>query len=341
MRFTFRPSTPEDEPQIVALLLRAFGMADGPLGAFVRPDHLAWKYWRPHPLWDGARSYVLERGDAIVAHGAVWPIPLLAPHGRIAAIQLYDWAADPRALGAGLTLLRHVGRLADVICSIGGTETTQRMREPMGFRARNAVHSVARTIRPVAAALAGSPSWRTPLRVARALGRLRATPRPPQGWEAREVPAAALAGLGLRLPEAPPRGRGYEFERSTGLLAFLAECPSVRFRFFAVRRSEEWAGYFITRCDSREARLVDAWIVDSDVESLQALHQTIVATVHGSSGAHLMTAYASSADMLAAFGASGFRSTYEQPAYVYDPAGLIPADAVLPLQLAQTDYAFL
>jgi hypothetical protein len=337
----FRQSTPQDRPAIVALLKQAFAIADGAPDAFIRDDQLHWKYWQPHPAWDGARSYVLERAGSIVAHGAVWPLTILTPHGEISAIQLYDWAADPKAVGAGFSILKGASKLADVICSIGGTETTQRMRAPMGFQPRNMVHTFVRVVRPVGDALAQPRSWRTPLRALRSTMRNWPLPSPEPGWSAAEIAPDRLGELDLPYP-APGDGR-YVFEQSAARLQFLATCPTVRFRFYAVRRHDAVAGYFVMRYDDGpvEARIIDAWVGVPDPAAWSSLFALAVRATHHDSAAVSVRTFASVDGVRLGLERCGFQSTYEQPVELLDPAKRAHPDAELLLQLVHTDYAFL
>ena len=333
----FRPTSPADYPALSRFLAHVFGADAG--GSLVRADHVQWKYWAEHPEWDGSRSYVLERRGEIIAHGAIWPLTILTTAGPIPAVQLYDWAADASQVGAGFVLLRHVAKLRDVICSIGGSETTQRMRVPMGFRPRNAVHWFSRTTRPVREALAQPLSWKTPLRAARAAGRSWPLPKPSAGWDAREVSPADFAGPDVPFPA--PRGAELVFEQSAARLAFLARCPTVRFRFYVVRRGGVPAGYFVMRYEPAEARIIDAWVRSDDEHGWAELYALAVRSALRDSTSPTLASYAPTECVRRGLTVAGFRSTFEQHVHVYDPRGRVAEDASLFLQLAHTDYAFI
>jgi hypothetical protein len=69
---TFRSRQSRGTRSVCALFLaRSFGVA--PSRPFVRAEILHWKYWTPRDDYQEPRSFVIERGDKIVAHAAVWP----------------------------------------------------------------------------------------------------------------------------------------------------------------------------------------------------------------------------------------------------------------------------
>lgn len=335
-----RQTTPADYTALMTFLGRTLQVDTRPAAAFGRLDLAAWKYWDEHPSWDGARSFVLERTGTIIAHGAVWPLTIVGPGTRIPAVQLYDWAADPAAVGAGLSLLRQVARRGGVICSIGGTKMTQRMRKPMGFQERNVVRSCVRVLRPAREALAAPWSWRTVPRLARTALRAFPLPRPGHGWQAQLASPEDLAAPDVPYPE--PNGRRLVFEQDAARLAFLLRCPTTRLRCWIVRRHGRPAGYFVLRLGAADAQVVDAWAeAADDPAAWRAVYALAVQEARRVTPAARLSTYAPHPVPEGGLVAAGFRVTYEQPVHVYDPHGRVAPDAQLCLQLAHTDYAFL
>jgi hypothetical protein len=229
-----------------------------------------------------------------------------------------------------------MSRLTDVICSIGGTDMTRRMREPMGFRARNAVQSCVRTIRPVRSVMREPLSWKTPVRILNRSLRSWRLPRRSKEWDAAKVTPADFSAMGI--PYARPTAGQFVFEQSGERLAFVARCPAARFDFYAVRRNDRVAGYFAIRRDDGVARIVDAWV---DEPGWTELYSLAVRKVLEDTRATAVITYAPVAEVQNALARLRFQAGYEEPVYVYDPGGLVPADTAIFLQLIHTDYAFL
>ena len=145
----FRPSTPGDLPAIAELLQAAF---EAPAGApFLDPKLLHWKYFEPHPEWREPRSYVLDQGGKLIAHGCVWPSTLrssLQATGPLQALCLIDWVSSKTAPGMGIMLARKLGALAPVMLSIGGSEMTQAIMPKIGFVKQGELLTYARVLRP-------------------------------------------------------------------------------------------------------------------------------------------------------------------------------------------------
>jgi hypothetical protein len=337
-RAEFRPSTPEDLPAIAAFFGRVYGFEPDASHPLVRADHAHWKYWEPHPHWDGSRSYLLERSGTILAHGAVWPLRILTPDGAIDAVQLYDWAADPKQLGAGLTLLRRVAGIGGVICSIGGSADTWRMREPMGFRRAHQVDDYVRVVRPARVALEAPFSWKTPVRLLRGIARAWPLPAPTAGWRAEEFRGTETATLGVPLPRAT--GEIYAIEQSGALLDLLERCPTVRFRNYVVFRGASPVGYFVLRSRGNEAWIVDAWAEGGREVWNQLYIQALRVALRDFDSSTVSTP-ASTPLTGEALALARFRRVSEQPLFLYDPAARIPPGVTFHIQAVHTDYAFL
>src|SRR5579872_2366707 len=108
-----RPSTPADGAAIASLV--------GGWPPNVAPGQLAWKYWKA-PL--APLSFVSCEGSAIIAHAGLVPGACLTVSGRLTFALVIDWAADRRAAGAGLALLKYVGRSFDALFAVGGSSDT-------------------------------------------------------------------------------------------------------------------------------------------------------------------------------------------------------------------------
>src|SRR4029077_19084293 len=67
MTSSIRPSTPADAPAMGALFMER--------GMHLNLDSrfLDWKYWQPRDDWAGPRSFVVTRGNELIAHAAIVP----------------------------------------------------------------------------------------------------------------------------------------------------------------------------------------------------------------------------------------------------------------------------
>jgi hypothetical protein len=128
MKPSLRASTPADAPAIVELLLQA-GLRPN-----VEPQSLQWKYWQVRGDWTGSRSFVLVRGSEILAHAGIVPGMCSRAGGRVRVIHMIDWAARQDVPGAGVSLMKYVGRFTDVLLSIGGSAQTRAILPSLGSR---------------------------------------------------------------------------------------------------------------------------------------------------------------------------------------------------------------
>src|SRR5579863_3890231 len=99
MKSTFRATTPSDARAISELLTAVFGPSGDNAGSSQKA--MSWKYWSPHPFWEGSRSYVVESEGRILAHGAVVPQWARWNGNRFRWFHLIDWAATPDVPGVG------------------------------------------------------------------------------------------------------------------------------------------------------------------------------------------------------------------------------------------------
>ena len=133
-RSSIRASLPEDIPALHQLMTAAGSRLPNS-----EPESLHWKYWRERPDWPGPRSFVMSRGNEILAHAGVVPGAFLfgdARSGvqRVRALHIIDWAARPTAIGAGASLMKHLGQSTDALLAIGGSAETLRLLPHLGFR---------------------------------------------------------------------------------------------------------------------------------------------------------------------------------------------------------------
>jgi hypothetical protein len=271
MSSVFRRSSPADAGAISSLMQQVFGMrADHP--AF-HPEQMDWKYWRDHPEWDGSRGFVVERDGAILAHGSVIPLQCAWAGRRIKVVELIDWVAQPKATGAGITLLKKVAETAGGMFIAGGTEMTQKILPSLGFRESARATRFALPLRPLARLRAESvSSWKPLARFARnTLWKTRAAATPAPGWDTRRILSSDLANLQFPTPHATARIA--VFERTAPGLAYFLECPVTPAEFHLVEEHGVMRGYFILTMAFAQCRIADAWVETDRSEDWAVLYR--------------------------------------------------------------------
>ena len=229
--WTFRASTPHDAASIAALFAAAG------LNPNTRPEDLSWKYWRERADWPGSRSYVLcDRGE-IVAHGSIVPGEIAWGHERARIIHVVDWAAQPRAVGAGVSLMKRLGRLTDILLSVGGSSATRSILPVIGFRPHSSISACARPLHPLRILGAGGTRrWKLLPRLARStLWRLQAPSFRAGLWEARRIGPEHVHELAAVVPR--PKHDSAVFGRGEPLFQHLLQCPIVGSELYGVARA--------------------------------------------------------------------------------------------------------
>ena len=260
-----RPSTPDDAPAIIALM-REVGLAP-----HVEPAHLQWKYWQARADWPGSRSFVLTDGRDLLAHGAVMPGTLRSGSSRAGAIHMIDWAARRDAVGAGVSLMKHVGCLTDFLFGIGGSAQTLKIMPLIGYQPCGVVTGYARPLAPLALLNRPSqPRWKRLPRLARGiLWSMTAPSDVSPGWRTRRVgedEVERIAALG-----SAATSDHAVLERSAAFLRHALACPIVPVELFALERFGRIHGYFLLSYAPGQARLADWWVDSQDSADWHAL----------------------------------------------------------------------
>ena len=253
MKPSFRATTPADAENLGAFLRRTLN---------ARPDNpmlsvpaMQWKYWDERPDWDGSRSYIVERDEQIVAHGAAWPVHLEGPT-RLTGFYLYDWAADPASPGMGAAVLQRMANLVDLVWVAGGTAEAHRMRAATGFHtvAELSIHAL--PLRPARLEMARERhGWKTPARWLRNVGLRYRAPAAEPGWQAVLCPPECLS---------PPSTAQPVFHSSLGFAAYYFRCPVARVRWYEVRHKGAYKGFFLLVATPGQVKLAEAAVQDAD-----------------------------------------------------------------------------
>ena len=336
MKTVFRDTAPGDLSAIAAFLQRIFGMPSDALTT--KPDHLHWKYWQPlDSFWPvSSRSSVIEREGVILAHAAAWPNRILTEAGPVNTVHLIDWAADPTAVGAGMSVLKQMIRRADAAIAVGGTDMTRKVLPAIGYKRFNPIIYYARPLRPLRQA-AAIRSWtaRKAGAFARNLLWTASSSKPAPGWTAETTDPQTIP------PHVWPRPSAgiAVFERTPERFEYLSGCPIARCTFHAVRFKGECRGYFCIFETPGVARIADAWGIDTDAWA--AVYQLAADQALRMDGVAEIATAAGIDPARRALEAAGFRQRREEYLVVYNQSGSIDPNLACHFQLIDSDVAFL
>ncbi|HEY0342890.1 MAG TPA: hypothetical protein VGC34_18955 [Steroidobacteraceae bacterium] len=304
------------------------------------PDDLRWKYWQERGDWLGPRSYVMTRGSEILAHGAVIPGAYSWNGQRVRTVHVVDWVARPSAMGAGTSLMKHLGQAGDALLAIGGTAQTLQILPHLGFRIRGSATGYVRPLHPTRVLTPSvHPTWRVTPRLLRSVWwNIRARRGGTEDWHVSRVSAAELPRLGAALPR-PTNGMAV-LERSSELFRYSLACPIAAMSLFTMERAGRTRGYFLLSLALRQARLADCWMDSADPADWRALIQCAVREAMQYSRAAELAVWASDPLLSRCLRECGFRARNEVPVQLLgprDPALLPPA---LRVQMLDNDAAY-
>jgi hypothetical protein len=340
MKPAIRPTTPDDGPQIARFLSEIFSKS--PDDPALDQKLLAWKYWAGSLHWPGSRSFVLARGETILAHAGVVPGTMAWRGGQARAAHIIDWAARPGAIGAGTALMKHVAKMTDALIGIGGSDQTQAVLPTLGFRPAGTAVGFVRTLHPLRRIGAARRwSWRSGPHLARNLL-----------W-ALTAPGARAAGCSIdrleadacgrvTLPESPLRGAALLMKRSPEQLYHLLQCPGLALQLYEVRHPGRGSrGYFVLAHAPRQIRLVDCWIDSGEPTDWRLLFEAVVLTgLNEASAAELVT-WSSDPAECEVLRRCGFHQRSSQPVRILPSQGTEIPDGTLRVEMVDNDAAYL
>ena len=298
-----------------------------------------WKYWRKHPAWEGSRGFVMEREGEIVAHGSVMPLRCAWGDRRLKMVEWIDWAAQPKATGAGIALLKEVGQSAGGVFIAGGSEMARKILPALGFRKISSATKFALPLRPLARLRYESfDSWRPFGRFGRnVLWKLRAGSTAAPGWSARRLPAAELAKAPFPTPH--PTAKAAVFERSAPELAYFLECPVTPGEFYLVEQRGAVRGYFILTLAFAQCRIADAWLESDSAEDWEALYRLAAGAAKAHPGIAEVVTAAAEVTAVRALTQLGFAPRGPLPLHFWLPGASPPAD--VRYQMLDNDASYL
>lgn len=253
MAFLIRPTTVDDEKQLIEFLTRVF-----PANAsLVSSPMLRWKYWNAREDCPEPRSFVGERDGRIVAHVGLWPVTVRTGTRSERGVHAMDWAADRHVLGAGWILIKNLTRTFDFVYGIGGEESTRLILPKLGFRTVVETLTWAHPIRPWRQMLKHqSKDWKLAPRFVRNFYWSKIPVwRVPRGWAF--VPGAASAEV-LAVLAA---------ERDESFFRYLQQCPVANCLTFNILNEGRIVGFFALLVIGEQARLAGVWLVDPSPET--------------------------------------------------------------------------
>lgn len=329
-----RPSGPEDAAAIAAL------MSEAGLRSNTEPRHLHWKYWQERPDWPGSRSYVMTDGSAVLAHAGVMPATLLADGQRLRLAHVIDWAARRSEVGAGVALMKHIGRLTEALYAIGGSADTVRILPQIGFRACGAVAGYVRPLSPFNLwREAGARSWRILPRMARSMLWLMTASRPSlEGWSARPLAERESDRIAPVLPQA--HAGVAVLERGEALFRYMLACPIVPMMLYAVEHAGRVRGYFLLALVGGQTRLADAWVDSAQPTDWRALVGCAVREASRREEAVELVAWSSDPRLAQALADNGFHQRFTLPVMLRGGAQAACAPA-LRVQMLDNDALYL
>lgn len=341
---------PQDQNQVVSFLREVFQAP--PNALFLESDHVRWRFFDPHPNWDGSRSYVFRDGGQIVAHGGVVPTNFIRPSGGILkSLSVIDWAASPAYPGYGILITKELGGLGDFRLSYGGSAHARAVltrahsgkgRNLTSERAIGEMLSFDRATRPLSFLRDRTiPAWRASARVGRAFYRNFRRPLKSAGpWKAHPVErfdrplsmgVSSSSQCGLMLPL-----------RSNQLLNYMLDCPSVSSKGFLLEKDGTLCGHLLLAARNLEVRVADLVIDSNRVEDWIACYCLVASRAAkefpSASRLRLVAALDFQKNALLQI---GFSEESRARIFAYDPRHIL-ADGEVPLiNMMDNDAAYL
>jgi len=324
---------------LVEFLLATFRLGgDAP---FIAPELLRWKYDDPRPDWSGPRSFVWKDGEATVAHACMCPITYRLPSGDVSGSYLIDWAAARTSAGAGVTLLRTLGRKCDALFAVGGSQDTRSILPKLGYRHIGNLHFFARVLRPWRQARTDPfpRGWKGPLRLARNfIWSVSPAPAPGHGRS-----AGSITNWDMEEPLFERRSKSPFVctRRTPQLMNYYLQCPSAAWSAGLILRDGTPRGWYVLARVGGQARIADLWI-DSDREAdwTNAYALALSAASQDPQACELV-ASASIPPAIEAAPRAGFRFRHAEPIYVLDPHKRFANAAPLNVTFLESDLAYI
>jgi hypothetical protein len=255
-------------------------------------------------------------------------------------IHMTDWAASPSLVGAGVTLLRHIGGLADALIAMGGTQQTRRILSILGFRPCGTATGYVRVLRPLRY-LAGQPrlSWKTLPNLARGVLWTLTAPSYKRGeWQAHKLTPQQVQSVGSVLPSA--NSNTAIFERSTARFEHCLKCPIASMALYGLEKAGHIRGYFLLAVAFGQARLVDCWMDSGKPDDWRVMVQCAIHAAQQIPVVAELITVASDAMFSDCLLQSGFRPRRTTAIQVLPTNGLLSPPVSVRFQMLDSDEAY-
>ena len=335
MKATFRPTTPQDEAQLIAFLARAFSKHRK--SPFLDAALLRWKFWTEREDFKDPRSYVLERNGEFIAHVGLWPSVLCSGGNTWRGAHMIDWASEPKAPGSGVSLLARIVGLFDFAFSIGGGDMTRRILPAFGFKSTTSFWTAARPLKPLKQMLSHQHSnCKLPLRFARNAWWSR-IPRGPSlsGWSALPVNPGYL-------PDEAPMidSSASSICRDNAFFRYIQACPRTKVLLFQLLKHGNQAGTFALSITGKQARIAGVWPKTDSPGTLAAAYTLAQHEARRFDDAYEIIAGGSTANTELAAAEAGLRVRGRMPVFLLERSGAFP-ERSFEFQLVDNDAFFL
>lgn len=346
MAIQIQSTTFSDLDAVVEALLTGFNAA--PDASFVDRRLLEWKYFESGPRWEGTRSYLLRKGDAVQAHCGVLPVPMEFAGGIVTCLCFLDWVGSQKFPGAGVLLKQKIMSFAETAMVVGGTADTRAIIPRLNYNVVGEVGVFARVVRPWkqfltrptegigkgAARLARNTMW------SRATGGAI-----PEDWSA--VRLQSFDSDFAQVLNRPARPAHPTPERSSDYLNYWLRCPASEVAGFALLKGGRIRGYFMLTRMGGQARIIDIRLAPGEgTDSPEQTEWNAAYALAGQMakddpGTCEILAMASTEFAQKALLSSGFRQKGSLPFSLYDPKGKLSAAPAVFWNMIDGDIAYL
>jgi len=335
MEVRIRPSTPDDEPAIVALMRNAGLNPDAVEG------WLKWKYWQQRFDWPGARSFVVASESEIFAHSGIVPGVCTWNDHRATVVHMIDWAASRGMVGAGVTLMKHIRGLSDALIAVGGSQYTRQAFRVFGLRPCGTTTLYVRALHPLLGLKDRRRwNWKTLPEFGRNVLWALAAPAVHCGaWHAPRIAREQVQSIASVLPSA--RANMTVLERSIASLTYFLDCPIAPMVLHALEKDGERRGYFLLAFAPEQARLVDCWVDSEDPGDWRAMVNCAVHVALQTPGIAELVTLASDPILSQCALESGFRAKWTEAVQILPKGKGASIPTNLRFQMLDSDAAYL
>jgi hypothetical protein len=335
MAITFTPISPERSEEVIRFLSKVFDIKKLPPNLY--PETQNWKYFAPHPWWPTTRSYVLESGNEIAAHGCIAPIRFTLNGSILESMVIIDWASGKLVPGAGLLVYRRcmevqtnevqeagVHRNAaqkTSLLAIGGSSDTVRiLPEVHWFKPQADFKWYARSLKP----------WRRFLRSNRGGKDLLKLLRNAQWKLAHSLPQTGhwtCRTARTNDPVFTPAGDFVPILRTKEWIDYLRNCPAAKCSLWTLEHKGTPSGHALVANLARSARIADFALqgktnTETTTQAFSALLRSLAAD---SQNIEVVAASTLTQD-ISAFENCGMKHRRNSPVLLADPQKIFPPE---------------